>query len=67
VYFAQFKANKVGCITPDGTITHFDVPTEKAQPFCLTSGPDGNIWIALQANRIAKLTIGNQAEKSKEK
>ncbi len=50
--------NKIGRITPDGTITEFSTGLS---PGCslwgITAGPDGNLWFAEQAgDRIGRIT-----------
>jgi streptogramin lyase len=39
----QFR-NFIGRITPDGTITEFQVPTPYAEPLDIVVGSDGNLW-----------------------
>jgi virginiamycin B lyase len=43
LWFAESHANKIGQITPDGTVTEFDVPTQNSGPLGITTGPDGNL------------------------
>jgi streptogramin lyase len=46
--FTHFFDGKIGRITPDGTLTEFDIPTPHAMypgsPGGITAGPDGNLW-----------------------
>ena len=44
LWFAEFNANRIGRITPDGVITEFLIPTPNARPEDITTGPDGNLW-----------------------
>ena len=46
LYFVEQYANKIGRITPDGTISEFIIPTNSTYPNGITSGPDGNVWFA---------------------
>ena len=36
--------DKIGRITPSGTVTEFPVPTANGSPYGITTGPDGNLW-----------------------
>jgi virginiamycin B lyase len=56
LWFCEFKAGKMGRITPEGKVTEFDLPTKNAKPFCCCADKDGNIWVAEQENRIARLS-----------
>ena len=50
--------NKIGRITPAGTVTEFSAGiTAGAGPQGITSGPDGNLWFTESAgNRIGRIT-----------
>jgi virginiamycin B lyase len=37
--------NKVGRVTPSGTITEFALPGSVGGPETITTGPDGNVWL----------------------
>jgi peptidylprolyl isomerase len=50
--------NKIGRITPTGTITEFPVPTSKSGPLGISAGPDGNIWFTeINANKIGRINL----------
>jgi streptogramin lyase/uncharacterized protein YkwD len=57
VWFSE-EGNKIGRITPSGTITEFTAgSTGGDSPLSLTSGPDGNIWfVEFSADKIGRLT-----------
>ena len=59
VWFLEKNANKIGRITPSGTITEFAIPTAKAQPFGgIVTGPDGALWFTEdEANKIGRISI----------
>jgi virginiamycin B lyase len=57
LWFCEFKVGKMARITPEGKVTEFDLPTKNAQPFCCCADKEGNIWVAEQANRIAKINV----------
>lgn len=44
IWFTEFKADKIGRISPNGTITEFRVPTRGAEPYQITASPDGTMW-----------------------
>jgi streptogramin lyase len=57
LWFTEYTGDKIGRITPDGTITEFDVPTAAAGPNTITAGPDGNVWFTeVGGNRVARIT-----------
>ncbi len=50
--------NKIGRITPQGTITEFPIPTSQSGPIAITAGPDGNLWFTEEVgNKIGRITI----------
>jgi streptogramin lyase len=44
VWFTEVVTNKIGRITPYGSISEFTVPTAASDPAGITLGPDGNLW-----------------------
>ncbi|HEU5381403.1 MAG TPA: hypothetical protein VFV38_38765 [Ktedonobacteraceae bacterium] len=49
--------DKIGRITPGGTITEYPLPVGGIEPLDITTGPDGNLWFTDQAgNQIGKIT-----------
>jgi len=54
---ANFAGNKIGRITPTGTITEFTIPTANSGPIGITTGPDGNLWFTEDSgNKIGRIT-----------
>src|SRR5262249_25583102 len=57
-----FLFGGVGTITPSGALTAFDLPfhdggNNDPRPFSITTGPDGNLWLAERlGDRIARIT-----------
>jgi streptogramin lyase len=71
LWFTEQTADRIGRITPDGTITEFGAgitpsPNQAlpgvhqyqlAQPGDITKGPDGNVWFVEQfASRVGRVT-----------
>ncbi|MDQ6943806.1 MAG: hypothetical protein M3169_15000, partial [Candidatus Eremiobacteraeota bacterium] len=57
VWFTEEVANKIGRITPSGTVTEFPIPTAGSTPEGITAGPDGNLWFTeFGANKIGRIT-----------
>jgi virginiamycin B lyase len=57
LWFTGKATGTVGRITPDGTVTHFALPTVGSVPIYITAGPDGNMWCTeLVGNQIARIT-----------
>jgi virginiamycin B lyase len=44
VWFTERAANRIGRLTPTGTLTHFDLPTAGTLPGDITTHPDGGMW-----------------------
>ena len=44
LWFTEQNGNKIGRITPGGTITEFTIPTAGSRPYDIATGPDGNLW-----------------------
>ena len=56
LWFTEFRAGKVGMVTPAGTVTDFPVPTPSSQPLTIAAGPDGNLWFTEQsASSVARV------------
>ena len=51
------SGNKIGRITPTGTITEFPIPTASSQPVGIAAGPDGNLWFTeYNGDQIGRIT-----------
>ncbi|MGH7485123.1 MAG: virginiamycin B lyase family protein, partial [bacterium] len=49
--------NKIGRVTPQGTITEFSIPTPQSGPIAITAGSDGNLWFTEEiGNKIGRIT-----------
>ncbi len=56
LWFVEYPADKVGTITPSGTITEYALPAFSS-PSSITSGSDGNLWFTEPGSgKIAKVT-----------
>ena len=56
-FWAVFRQGNVVSMSPSGKFTTFPIPTPNAGPWCLTLGPDGNLWFTeLEGNKIGKVT-----------
>ena len=61
VWFTEQTGNKIGRMTPSGTVTEFAMPTGDAEPNEITGGPDGNVWFTeIMADRIGRITPAGQ-------
>ncbi|HET6171349.1 MAG TPA: hypothetical protein VFD90_02010 [Gaiellales bacterium] len=58
VWFTETNANKIGRVTPAGTVTEFSTGlSSNAGLSGITLGPDGNLWFAENTkNRIGRIT-----------
>jgi YD repeat-containing protein len=56
LWYTDYGTNKIGKITPTGTITEYSLPAG-SEPYWITAGPDGNLWFTdYGTNRIGKIT-----------
>lgn len=61
LWFAERGADRIGRITPDGTITEFPLPTPEAEPSQVTAGADGDVWFTeLRPGNIGRITPGGE-------
>jgi hypothetical protein len=58
LWFTETLANKIGRITPSGTITEYRVPTSNSNPGEITAGPEGDLWFTQSGNKIGRITSG---------
>src|SRR5947208_849073 len=49
LWFVERAANRIGRITPAGTVAEFPIPSPQSDPRGIIRGPDGAIWFAEQA------------------
>jgi virginiamycin B lyase len=57
LWFTEADGNKIGRITPSGSITEF--PVLASGLYGITAGPNGNLWFTEgDANKIGCLTPG---------
>ncbi len=55
-WFTEENGNRIGRITPSGTITEFSIPTTNSNPLSITFGWDGNFWFTEHdANQIGRV------------
>ena len=57
VWFTESIGNKIGRITPAGSITEYQNSKGNAQPADITTGPDGNLWFTDNFGSIARVVI----------
>jgi streptogramin lyase len=56
VWFAEFRANKIGRIGPDGGITEYPIPTPNSSPDAIVLGSDGALWFTeVLGNKIGRI------------
>lgn len=56
LWFTESRGNKIGRITPDGTITEFQVPTAASQPKGIVADAKGHVWFTQStAGKIGRL------------
>lgn len=46
LWFTEPADNRIGRLTPDGTVTHFDVPSADSGLSAIVAGPDGAVWFS---------------------
>jgi sugar lactone lactonase YvrE len=57
LWFTEVIGNKIGMITPSGTVTEFALPTGRSFPSGIAAGHDGNLWFAENGtSKIGRIT-----------
>ncbi len=57
LWFTEAAGNKIGRISPSGTITQFPLPTSDSWPDGITAGPDGNLWFTeFDGHKIGRIS-----------
>jgi hypothetical protein len=57
LWFTEIQSNKIGRISPTGTISEFSLPTAGSVPGDIALGPDGNLWFTeIQSNKIGRIS-----------
>ncbi|OLC25897.1 MAG: hypothetical protein AUJ02_09970 [Chloroflexi bacterium 13_1_40CM_3_65_12] len=44
LWFTEAFSNRIGRMTPAGTLTEFPLPMARSNPRAIVAGPDGNLW-----------------------
>jgi streptogramin lyase len=58
LWFCEENGNKIGRMTPAGTMVEFPIPTADVHPETITVGPDGSLWFTeLEGNAIGRITL----------
>ncbi len=61
LWFTEQSGNKIGRLTPAGSVTEFVIPTDRSLPADICAGPDGNVWfVESNTNAIGRITPGGQ-------
>ena len=56
MWFTETTGNKIGRITPAGTITEYAIPTANANPEDISAGTDGDIYFTeANSNKLGYL------------
>lgn len=59
LWFTEFGSNRIGRLTPGGSISEFALPTATSTTDGITVGPDGALWFTeARGNRIGRLAPG---------
>jgi streptogramin lyase len=56
LWFTEFLGDRIGRITPSGTINEYSVPTTPSGPSGIAVGPDGNLWFTEGVGNVAYIT-----------
>lgn len=57
VWFAELSGDRIGRVTPAGTVVEFPLPVPQSAPLDITVGPDGHVWFSeYLGDRIGRIT-----------
>jgi streptogramin lyase len=57
LWFTELRADRIGRVTLDGTITTFPLPSADSQPLAIVLGADGGLWFTEYAGgRIGRIS-----------
>ena len=57
LWFTENNGNKIGKITPSGSIQEWSIPTSSSGANSITTGPDGNLWFTESlVDKIGRIT-----------
>jgi streptogramin lyase len=57
LWFTELRADRIGRVTLDGTITTFSLPSADSQPLAIVLGADGGLWFTEYAgDRIGRIS-----------
>src|SRR5947209_3969028 len=57
LWFTEIVGNKIGRISPTGSISEFPIPTANSRPFGIALGPGGNLWFTeVVGNKIGRIS-----------
>lgn len=57
LWFTEFDGDKIGRITPDGSMTEYPVPTPGVAPYLIAASADGALWFTeYYGNKIGRVT-----------
>ncbi|MFG2470282.1 hypothetical protein ACGFXB_33145 [Streptomyces canus] len=54
-WFTERGRDRVGMITPDGSVTVYDLSTPRSEQHGSAVGPDGALWTALEIGALARI------------
>jgi streptogramin lyase len=55
VWFTEAGGQRIGHISPQGTIAEFPLPKGSGKPLDITAGPDGNLWFTEDGPHIGRM------------
>lgn len=56
LWFSQAAGDNVGCISVDGVVSEYAIPTRGSQPRAMSVHPDGSIWfVQTSANSLGRI------------
>lgn len=68
LWFTEFfrAAEKIGTVTPTGSLTEVSIPTSNGVAHGIATGPDGNVWFTeAGAGRIGRVNLSYPTSRSR--
>ncbi len=61
IWFAEYKANRVASLAPDGAVSETVLPQPDSEPFAMACAADGVYFTEYRANNVGRIDVNTSA------